>query len=294
MLRLLRWLDRRPSEQVVVLALLLTAVIGTIQLLVSPALSFHAFYLAPVSMVAWHLGRRPGIAISALAAVVWLAAEVVRSPAVPAAAYWNLAVRFASFVVVAGIISTLRRLLEVERASARTDGLTGTQNARAFTETTERELRRLRRFGRDLTLAYIDLDDFKLVNDRHGHAVGDELLRLVARTITDTLRIDDVVARIGGDEFAVLLPETGAEASWVVLRKMHNAVRLALAERGWPVGVSMGAISCLSPPDSAAALIDLADAAMYEAKRRGKNTIEHRLFSADAASPDPAGQTLGA
>ena len=290
--RLVRWLDRRSAEQLLVLALLLTATIGGIQLLVSPALSFHVFYLAPVSMAAWHLGRRAGIAVSGLAALAWLVAEVMRAPVVPAA-WWNLAVRFASFVVVAGIISTLRRLLEVERASARTDVLTGAQNARAFGETTERELRRLRRFGRDLTLAYIDLDDFKLVNDRHGHAAGDELLQLVSRTIAETLRIDDVVARIGGDEFAVLLPETGAEASWVVLRKMHNAVRLAVSERGWPVGVSIGAISCLSPPESAAALLAMADAAMYEAKRQGKNTIEHRLF-ADGDSAGRAGQTLEA
>jgi diguanylate cyclase (GGDEF)-like protein len=275
----LGWLDRRSSEQILVLALVLTALIGAVQSLVGVALSFHVFYLAPVSMVSWHIGRRAGMGISALAAIVWLTAEVVRSPAVPPAAYWNLAVRFASFMVVASIISTLRRLLEVERASARTDPLTGAHNTRAFAETTERELRRLRRFGRELTLAYVDLDDFKLVNDRHGHAVGDEVLRVVVSTIADTLRIDDVVARIGGDEFAVLLPETGAEASWVVLRKMHNAVRLAVAERGWPVGVSIGAITCVSAPQSAAALLALADDAMYAAKAQGKNTIEHRLYA---------------
>ena len=268
------------------LSLLLTAVIGSVQTLASSALSFHVFYLAPVSMVAWRAGRGAGVGVSALAAAAWLTADVLRSPAVPAAAYWNLAVRFASFVVVAGIISTLRRLLEVERASARTDPLTGAHNARAFTETTARELRRLRRFGRELTLAYVDLDDFKLVNDRHGHAVGDEVLRVVVSTITATLRIDDVVARLGGDEFAVLLPETGAEASWVVLRKMHNAVRLAMAERGWPVGVSIGAISCLSAPGSAAALLELADDAMYAAKRQGKNAIEHRLFEPASAGED--------
>jgi len=165
---------------------------------------------------------------------------------------------------------------------ARTDFLTGVPNWRAFAERATTELNRARRYGRPLTFAYVDLDDFKAVNDRYGHAAGDTLLSDVARTIGHVLRRTDVIARLGGDEFAVLLPETGPEPAWIVLRKLHNAVRIALAEAGWPVTASIGAVTCVVPPADVDELVRLADQLMYDVKRIGKNQVHHVVIEADS------------
>jgi diguanylate cyclase (GGDEF)-like protein len=273
---LLERLERLPPPATWTAALALVAAVGVFHAAVGPALSFQLFYLAPVSLAAWALGRRAGAVLAAAAAAVWLAVELGAPTRPPAMlAVWNTVMRLAALAVVGWMITALRRSLEQERTIARTDFLTGLSNWRAFTERAEAELNRARRYERPLSFAYIDLDDFKLVNDRYGHAAGDALLATVATTIGHILRRTDVVARLGGDEFAVLLPETPPEAAWIVLRKLHNALRIALEEGGWPVTASIGAVTCIIPPADVEELVRLADGLMYEAKRLGKNRVHH-------------------
>jgi diguanylate cyclase (GGDEF)-like protein len=113
------------------------------------------------------------------------------------------------FLVVVVVLSSLRGAWEREKIHARTDSLTGVSNARAFFEVAAVELARARRYQRPFTIAYLDLDNFKQVNDRFGHEVGDDLLQIVARTLREGSRASDFVARMGGDEFVVLLETLG-------------------------------------------------------------------------------------
>jgi diguanylate cyclase (GGDEF)-like protein len=128
-------------------------------------------------------------------------------------------------------------------------------------------------------LAYIDLDNFKTVNDTYGHLIGDSLLRLVADTIRNNIRTTDVLARLGGDEFVVLLPETDFEQSEIVINKVQTQLLDEMKKNNWPVTFSIGAVTFLTPPESVDEMIKKADNLMYSAKKNGKNTKKREVWS---------------
>jgi diguanylate cyclase (GGDEF)-like protein len=156
---------------------------------------------------------------------------------------------------------------------SRVDPLTGALNRRAFMEVLSEASKHSRRHSRPLTLACVDLDGFKRINDVLGHSTGDSVLKVVARTMQCTLREVDSVARLGGDEFAVLLPETGGENVCLVLERLHNALTEAMAASKWAVTFSIGAVTFRRPLASAADMISEADKVMYSAKAGGKNRV---------------------
>lgn len=155
------------------------------------------------------------------------------------------------------------------------DGLTGVHNKRFFLEFFERELARARRHARPLSLALLDLDHFKTVNDTHGHLVGDTTLKRVARVIQDRVRKDELLARYGGEEFAVVLPETdlkGARAFCETIRRQIEDHSFAFDGHEIKVTVSIG-IATLGPEHDVDGLIREADARLYEAKDSGRNRV---------------------
>ncbi len=158
-----------------------------------------------------------------------------------------------------------------------TDELTGLPNRRAFLRRLEDEVARVQRYGFPLCLALIDLDHFKQVNDKYGHAGGDEVLQMYSKNILSIFRHHDLVARYGGEEFAVLLPNTDAEGSLRALTKVRNRA----AETRWqangdmiPVPTFSAGVSMYKPGETASAFIERADKALYRAKRLGRNRIE--------------------
>lgn len=193
---------------------------------------------------------------------------------------WSDAISAGLVLALALSLIAVRRGWRRERGLARTDELTGIENRRAFYELAGRELRRAARYGNAFTVAYFDIDDFKLVNDRYGHAAGDAVLRLAADTARKTIRESDAVARIGGDEFAILLHETTAAVSQTVIRKLQRAIRDKVRVNGSATTVSLGAVTCLEPPDTLDALLGMADELLYTAKRAGKNRARHRVVQA--------------
>lgn len=292
--RLLRYLDAIPSWRLLSYCIGLAAAVGAVQWVAPPELSLHVFYLGPVTMAAWHVGRWAGVSLSAFCAGVWVAARSAQATTLPIGTgllLWDLGVLFLSFVIVANIVSTLRYLLDTERHRADRDPLTGLLNAASFADAVEHERRHLTLTPSSTTVAYVDIDNFKEVNDQYGHAAGDALLRQVADALRHAVRESDVVARLGGDEFGVLLPRSGPEAAHTVLAKLHAALELEIGAGGMPVGVSIGAVTFSEPLHSAQAMVDLTDQIMYEAKRGGKGRLIHRSRPpADAAEPAVAGQ----
>ena len=167
------------------------------------------------------------------------------------------------------------RLHSIVQRQAVTDELTGLANRRSFQETLEAELRRAERFGNPLALIFADIDDFKRVNDRFGHGVGDEVLRAFADVLRHRVRSIDQAARLGGEEFAVLLPETNAAGA----ESLAESLRVATSTLSIPVGsnfvrvtASFG-VSAFPPVRSADDLMTSADLALYSAKRRGKDCV---------------------
>ncbi|HEU5423413.1 MAG TPA: GGDEF domain-containing protein [Nitrolancea sp.] len=236
----------------------------------------------PIGLVTWRLGRRVGILISLLAAACWLAGSLAAGAGTrPILLAWNCGARLITFLVVTYLIDELHRRLEETRAAADQDFLTGIANARAFDQAMQAELLRARRTGRPFTLAYLDLDNFKRINDRHGHHEGDRVLYVLAHALRDCLRQVDTVARLGGDEFGILLVETDAAGARIAMRR----VQLALRELPFRVTFSLGAVTFNSAPRSVEEMMRLTDDAMYTVKRAGKDGCTFRLIDRSGTTP---------
>jgi len=175
---------------------------------------------------------------------------------------------------IASTVAQLHSHAEHLNELAKTDPLTGLANRRHLIEQLEREFDRARRYQRPLTLLYMDLDSFKSINDRHGHLFGDEVLRGSGRSMGAVLRSTDLLARIGGDEFAVLLPESGMTAARNVAKKLRKAIN-AYGEQLGPVVQSLSfcaGISQIHPDDvSIDDMLIRADSAQYLAKKSGRS-----------------------
>jgi diguanylate cyclase (GGDEF)-like protein len=180
-------------------------------------------------------------------------------------------------------LSLAKQELEIERTYARIDYLTGITNSRAFKEMAKNEINRCARFGRPLTIAYIDIDNFKQVNDTLGHSHGDDLLQLVAKTIRDNTRSMDVVSRVGGDEFAILFPETNDENAKTAVNKLRNKLLYVIKNNNWPETFSFGVVRCYQPCDLDE-LIKKADNLMYSVKGSGKNRVEFDIHGIAACN----------
>lgn len=171
-----------------------------------------------------------------------------------------------------------RKKMEAELFhQANTDALTGLSNRRHFMILAEQELRRARRFGRDLSVIMMDLDHFKNVNDTYGHATGDLVLETLCRSAQESLRESDIMGRLGGEEFAILLPETGLDAACEVASRILTHVAetaIETATGALHCTTSIG-VTCLVPEDeSIDNLLSRADEALYRAKNGGRNRYE--------------------
>ena len=279
-----KFLERRSRPFVLTAALLLVGLLGVLDYWNGPDVSLLIFYVVPIFAAAWYAGRGAGFLVCAVCGLAWLGVAHATSEhfSSPLIAYWNAFVRLGSTLILAHLVASFRRSLAKERELARTDYLTGTFNGRSFAEAAEGEINRARRHLHTFSVAFMDVDDFKLINDRLGHSAGDRLLRLAADTIRANVRAVDVVARLGGDEFAVLMPETDDRSAQVVLRRVRRQLLEAARKEGWPVTFSAGLITWVAPPSGVDEMLRTADELMYTAKRHGKNTVRHAVSPRDA------------
>jgi diguanylate cyclase (GGDEF)-like protein len=275
-----QFLSRRSRGAIVAAGLLLVGLISLAGHLGGPAVSFTVFYTVPVFMASWYAGRRAGYLICAAAAVSWFLTAHLAQEQSPPAQYLNAAVRLAFMLILARLVTAFKAALAQARELASTDHLTGAVNSRAFVAQAEAEIRRARRAGHAFSIAYMDVDDFKLVNDRLGHSTGDRLLRTVAETLKEHSREVDVVARLGGDEFAVLMPETGERAARVAVARLRRRLLESSRAEGWPVTFSFGVVTWAAPPPSVDEMLRAADELMYAAKREGKDGVRHEVANA--------------
>jgi diguanylate cyclase (GGDEF)-like protein len=239
--------------------------------------SLHFLYLAPTSLVAWAIGRWGGMAMAIVAMNTHTMTLGMRHADRPMGTEeWLLLdsyILLGGLLVGANLVASLRSHLRQESTAARHDALTGLPNRRGFLEAAEAELSRATRHRTPFALAYIDLDGFKAVNDHRGHAVGDEVLREVGRTLRGQTRAHDLAARIGGDEFAILLPETRVEEARLSLETLRNRLGAAMAAGDWPITFSVGAIAGVADHADPRPLMAEADALMYRVKRSGKDRV---------------------
>jgi diguanylate cyclase (GGDEF)-like protein len=279
--RALEVLEHRSSLSWRITGILSVGLLGVLDYLTGYEVSFSLFYLAPIASASWFVNQKLGLFLSVLSAITWLIAEIAagQNYTQPIISLWNTLIRFGFFVIVTYLVSELRKTHEGERVQARTDYVSGAVNARYFNEVVNMEIDRSRRYTHPFTIGYIDLDNFKQVNDIWGHETGDEVIRFIARELKSQLRNTDTIARMGGDEFALLLPDTGELAAQDVISRLHATLTVQMQQKNWPVTFSMGAVICVAAPDSAHELIKIADELMYGVKNSTKNDIRFITYS---------------
>jgi diguanylate cyclase (GGDEF)-like protein len=268
-------LKKRNKPTALYAGLLLVALVGYLDYLTGFEISLSFLYLVPISLATWYVDRRAGYLVTFISISTWMLSnwgagetytqEIIR--------YWNAFTRLLVFILIIWLLQEFKRALAHERMLSQTDYLTGISNNREFYQQVDAELKRASRSKRPISLAYIDLDGFKQVNDRMGHRSGDALLRTVAQTFQSTIRRTDTAARLGGDEFAILLPNTGQAGARCIMQRLQAAFLKRMAESQSGVTLSAGVISFTCLPDSVDEMIHQADALMYKAKTGGKNEI---------------------
>lgn len=243
---------------------------------------FTAIYMVPIGFIAWVCGFSSGILTSALAVAIegWVSYHGLstRHGDSGNAVIIIMVMEMLSFTAGSFVIARLRDALEYERTLSRSDHLTGLSNLRAFWEDLETEVERMNRDRKPLTVVYMDVDDFKQVNDALGHDGGDEVLRTLAHTLRDSTRAIDTSARVGGDEFALVLPNADESAASIVVERLRAKFATLLKKKNLTATLSIGIAVFHEPPKKLDQTVRAADATMYEAKGMGKDHVVCRAY----------------
>lgn len=248
---------------------------GVLDLLTGTEYRAFPLYLLPICLIGWRLGYASTIGAAWLSALTWLVSNRMGGLHFSSTTVWvvNTITQAVSFSIVGALVVVARKSYFIANERSRTDSLTGLLNNRAFRDEAARLIALCDRHQRAVTVAYIDLDHFKQVNDRLGHAAGDQVLARVATAMIEAGRETDAVARLGGDEFALLLPETDAKGAAIVLERVRANVALILADAPVPVTTSIGAVTSSVGRLDVSELLKLADKQLYVSKGTGKNRV---------------------
>jgi len=249
-----------------------------------------SLYAIPVFGIALYFRYVESLAFATGTAIIYLLAGGISD--------WRLNLTEALDVVfLLGVAVILAKLMEEHRHISQIavhDTLTGLFNHAFIVSEIGREIERAHRYGRAMSLLMIDIDHFKQYNDTYGHQQGDVVLREVAYILKSQVRVSDTVGRYGGEEFAIVLPETNLAQAKIAAERLRNAVPSHTSKHKGimrPIYISVGVATCTPGTRSAANLIEQADRALYEAKRRGRNQVVAftpgmDLLSAEAPSAE--------
>lgn len=275
MKRLADWFEEIPPVGAVAIAAAIVALVGVLDL-ATGGLSLTDLYLVATFVGAWRAGIWGGLAVTALCGAAMFVTDRLLG-FTSLLHLRNRAIQLSLMAVVSILVTALKRSYSALRQLAHHDPLTGLDNRQAFIDRAELELAIARRDGRPFTVAYMDLDDFKAVNDAFGHAEGDRALRAVADVLRRRVRAADACARLGGDEFAVLLRVASPEAAVRALEQLRRELAAEMERGGWRVGFSTGAVTVKKFDGTLGEALHIADGLMYEAKRAAKGSLRHEV-----------------
>ncbi|MEO0137005.1 MAG: GGDEF domain-containing protein [candidate division WOR-3 bacterium] len=270
----------RNKYLVIGICLIIVVLLGAIDYLTGYEISFSIFYLIPISISVYYFGFNLGLIFSLLSAIIWYFADIYSGHEyqhflIP---IWNATMRFGYFILHTFIMNKFIDSYKKAKTESLTDSLTGLLNSRFFYILFERELSRAKRTNKPFTLVYFDLDNFKLMNDTFGHLSGDSLLIMISGLIKANIRPSDIFARMGGDEFVLLFPETDYNLSKEIIKRIKDLVTIEIMKNNWAVTLSVGAITFRRFNYNVDEMIKLVDDLMYNVKKNGKNNIEHHLY----------------
>jgi diguanylate cyclase (GGDEF)-like protein len=276
-----KYLSKQTSQQLILHSFLFVIVLVFIDHFIGPNISFTIFYIIPIVLATWYIGRSVGIYISLEVALIWFITDLSRTNSLSQVLtpLWNSIIRLSLFLIVILLLTKIKKRLNFEESLAATDSLTGLANSRSFYETIYIESIRADRYNHPFTIIYIDVDNFKSINDSEGHDAGDMVLKLIADKVKTFIRKTDTLARIGGDEFAGLFPETDYEAAKSMLKKIFSRLCETMNQNGYSITFSIGAASFDKPMKNVHEMVKAADELMYLVKKEGKNNIAHERWT---------------
>ena len=272
--------EKRRKPFWVIVGVALVIILGIIDYISGYELNLSLFYLIPIFIVAWFTDGQKGLVFSFASTVVGFLANYLSGQTYsnPSIFVWNAVLRLGFYLVVSWLVTTLKRTSTGNLELARTDYVTGAISVRYFYELAQAEMRRSQRSRSPISMAYIDLDNFKVVNDQLGHSTGDRVLRAVTDGIRRQVRQVDTLSRLGGDEFALLLPETDGEAAKTVLNSIHASLVDEMLRNGWMVTFSVGVVTFNEVPKTVDEMVRMADNVMYSVKAAGKNGVKYSIY----------------
>lgn len=277
---LLSGLDKQSPTLVFMLSLLVLAMLVATSNLSGGNLLVETLFFLPIVLAGWYGSRYAGFFLALASIFAWAVSTTSDVDSVVSIWFFvaNLCLHLVAYVALAVMMTNFRSVHGVEMIAADRDHLTGLLSTRGFYDRLADETRRGSRYPRTFSLAYIDVDYFKFINDSRGHGVGDMLLVEVAKTLLASLRATDVIARMGGDEFACMMPETDAKDARHVFSGVIQGLSASMRRYHWPVSFSVGMVTFETPPASVVEAIKITDDLMYHVKKSGKNNIEYRIW----------------
>ena len=244
----------------------------------------EVFYLLPLVVISWYGGRTAGFTIVVFIAAMFLLVKIVllESASLPISDVFYFTSRLAVYFLIALLIIDFRNVHNEEYSLANKDHLTGLLNARSFSIELANEILRSIRYNHIFSLSYLDIDNFKIINDTLGHQEGDRLLQTVSQTLILNLRKTDIIARLGGDEFAIIFPETGQEEVKSAFAKASSELKIKMNAKKWNVSFSVGIVTFESLPKDIKEALKIADKLMYSVKAYKKNDIAFQVWQEKA------------
>lgn len=271
-------LDTQSASFIWRLTLTSAVVLSFCQVFWGDTVYVEPFFLLPIIIASWYGSRKSGLAL-AMISVILLTGIKSFQVGFSLTTLLGYAIPFAvSFFVLATLIRDFRSVHRFESEAADTDFLTGISNSRGFYVELADELVRASRYKHVFSLAYIDIDHFKTVNDTLGHAEGDRLLVRLAACLKESLRATDTVARLGGDEFACILPETEITEARQAILKTRDRLAALMKKNKWPVSFSIGFVTFEKMPADIKEAVKVADDLMYTVKNKQKNNIAYVVW----------------
>lgn len=280
------WIEKLPKPFLTFVGFLLVLAIGSLDSLTSYDISVSVLYLLPIILIAWFEGGVAAAIISIFSAITWAVSDLASGHIYShvAAPVWNSLVVLAMFFTVTFSVVTFKKLLQKEREHDHTDELTGAVNFKFFYEQAGREIRKAALHKRPLTLASINLDNLRQINDTYGHMAGDYILHEVSQIMKSSTRSTDLVSRLGGARFALLMPETGDKSAADIISKVQGHLLDMVKKSGWPVMFSTGVVTCEGSACTIDELIKGAEDLMNAAREAGSNTVKFKILGSSSSA----------
>ncbi|WP_020677922.1 GGDEF domain-containing protein [Geopsychrobacter electrodiphilus] len=280
------FLENRSKTIHATLSTLLGTGIGYLDYLTGD-FDFVLFYVIPIFLATWFIGKWAGITTSILSCTTSFGINLpsILAKTSPINMVWDFALDMTFFLFLTFLFRMLWHKFDEVNKLALRDHLTHALNRRSLDEVAEYQFLASKRHHRPFSVAFFDLDNFKMVNDQLGHNIGDRLLCRVVDVMTTLIRGTDLVARLGGDEFVVVCPESDETQSQKVIERLRRALLEAMKKEGWPVTFSIGLVTDYGVTSSWDEILQRADLLMYRVKSAKKDGILHEVIRGPYINP---------